>query len=69
MLPSDDRSGGALTYWGVDDAASAFATALAQGAVEHTPVADVGGGIVTATVTNPAGAVVGFIFNPHFTAT
>jgi hypothetical protein len=30
---------------------------------------EVGEGIVTATVTNPHGAIVGFIYNPHFRAT
>jgi hypothetical protein len=29
-------------------------------------VAEVGGGIVTGSVTNPMGMIVGFIFNPNF---
>jgi len=66
LLP--DASGdGALTYWGVDDVAEAVRTAVAAGAVEHTPPSEVGGGIVTATVRTPQGAVLGLIFNPHFT--
>jgi lactoylglutathione lyase len=36
------------------------------GSVQHTPVSEVGGGIVTATVRIPDGSVVGFIYNPHF---
>jgi catechol 2,3-dioxygenase-like lactoylglutathione lyase family enzyme len=66
LLPNGDPTDGALTYWGVDDVASAFDAALAQGASEHAPVTDVGDGIVTATVRNPTGAIVGFIRNPHF---
>jgi len=68
LLPEGDPADGALTYWGVDDVASAFDAALARGAVGHAPVAEVGGAIVTATVKSPTGAIVGFIFNPHFTA-
>lgn len=67
LLPDADPAGGALPYWGVEDVTAAVEAAIAQGAVTHTPPSEVGGGIVTATVTNPMGAIVGFIFNPHFT--
>ena len=66
LLPSADPSDGALTYWGVADVAAAVAAAIADGATEHAPVADVGGGIVTATVRTPPGAILGLICNPHF---
>ena len=36
-------------------------------ATEHTPASEVGEGIVTGTVRNPQGSIVGFIRNPHFT--
>ena len=68
LLPEANPGGGAITYWGVDDVAAAFGEALAHGATRHAPVAEVGGGIVTASVTNPMGMIVGFIFNPHFAA-
>ncbi len=68
LLPVGDRADGAITYWGVEDVAAAFDAALAQGATAHAPVSDVGGGIVTASVTNPVGAFVGFIYNPNFAA-
>lgn len=67
LLPDGTQADGALTYWGVDDVAEAVQTALASGAVEHTAPSEVGGGIVTATVRTPQGAVLGLIFNPHFT--
>lgn len=67
LLPDADPADGALTYWGVDDVAEAVRAALAAGAVEHAPLSEVGGGIVTATVRTPHGAVLGLIFNPHFT--
>ena len=66
LLPDADPSGGALTYWGVEDVDEAVAAALQLGAREHTPASDVGDGIITATVTTPSGSVVGFIYNPHF---
>ena len=68
LLPTSDPSDGALTYWGVADVATAVATAIAEGASEHVPAAEVGGGIVTATVRAPTGAILGLIYNPHFGA-
>ncbi len=67
LLPTADPSDGALTYWGVDDAHSAVAEAIAAGATEHVPAADVGERIVTATVRTPQGSILGLIYNPHFT--
>ncbi len=66
LLPDADPGDGALTYWAVDDVAAAVHEAVARGASEHTPVSDVGDGIVTATVRTPGGAVLGLIVNPHF---
>jgi len=66
LLPDADPSDGVLTYWAVDNVAAAVQEAIAAGAREHTPVSDVGDGIVTATVRTPHGAIVGLIFNPHF---
>jgi predicted enzyme related to lactoylglutathione lyase len=66
LLPGADPAEGALTYWGVADAQAAVDAAVAQGASVHTPASEVGEGIVTATVTSPDGALVGFIVNPHF---
>jgi predicted enzyme related to lactoylglutathione lyase len=65
-MPDADPADGALAYWGVSDAAQAVASALEAGSTEHTPVADVGDGIVTATVRTPGGNILGLIFNPNF---
>jgi len=64
LLPDAPVSEGALAYWRVDDVLVAVAAAVAQGAVLHTPAADVGGGIVTALVRAPDAALVGFISLP-----
>jgi predicted enzyme related to lactoylglutathione lyase len=66
LLPDAEPADGALTYWGVDDVKAAVDEAVARGATVHVPPADMGEGIVTATVTIPSGSVVGFIHNPHF---
>jgi len=68
LLPTAPLSDGALTYWGVADVPAAVAAAMEQGATEHTPAAEVGGGIVTATVHTPPGVILGFIYNPSFRA-
>ena len=67
LLPDADPADGALTYWGVGDVPGAVAAAIAQGATEHEAASEVGDGIVTATVRVPSGAILGLIFNPHFT--
>lgn len=69
LLPDGSPSDGALVYWGVADVPAAVATAIASGSSEHTPMAEVGGGIVTATVKTPAGAILALIYNPHFGVT
>jgi catechol 2,3-dioxygenase-like lactoylglutathione lyase family enzyme len=69
LLPSADPADGAQTLWGVDDVAAAMAQAVALGAVEHGAATDVGDGIVTGSVRTPGGAILGFIYNPHFRAT
>lgn len=66
LLPDAPLVDGVLTYWGVDDAESAVAAAVAAGATVHTPATEVGDGIVTATVRTPDGAILGLIRNPHF---
>jgi catechol 2,3-dioxygenase-like lactoylglutathione lyase family enzyme len=66
LLPDADPGDGALVYWGVADVPLAVAEAVAAGATEHVPPADVGGGIVTASVRTPTGSILAFIRNPHF---
>ncbi len=68
LLPDGDPGDGALVYWGVADVQAAVDEATTRGAVVHAPVADVGDGIVTATVRTPQAEIVGFIYNPHFAA-
>ena len=48
------------------DVAEAVAAAKAAGSNEHIPVADLGDGIVTATVRTPEGSILRLIYNPNF---
>ncbi len=66
LLPDADPTDGALAYWGVDDVGAAIRVAVGSGATEHTPAVEVGDGIVTGSVRTPQGAILGFIYNPHF---
>lgn len=60
-------AGGAMMYWGVQNADSTIARLLELGASEIEPVTDVGGGIRHAIVQDPFGNLLGIIENPHFT--
>jgi predicted enzyme related to lactoylglutathione lyase len=62
----DDKADGAVAYWGVENAAEAFARLLELGATVHEAVQDVGEGIKVATVKDPFGNVFGIIENPNF---
>jgi catechol 2,3-dioxygenase-like lactoylglutathione lyase family enzyme len=68
LVPTDETGASPTTYWGVDDVDVALAEAQANGAVVLEAPQDVGDGIVVASFENPAGHVVGIIFNPHFAA-
>ncbi|OON71084.1 VOC family protein [Hymenobacter sp. CRA2] len=57
---------GPVTYWGVADAAAAYARLLELGAQAHEAVHDVGSGILLGTVQDPFGNLFGVIQNPHF---
>ncbi|HMI08514.1 MAG TPA: VOC family protein [Flavobacterium sp.] len=55
-----------LTYWGVNDVKSEFDRVISLGASEHEKPTNVGGEIVVASVRDPWGNIIGFIFNPEF---
>ena len=59
---------GPQPLWGVADIASAYGRLLELGAAPLDSIADVGGGIKVAAVTDPFGNRLGLIENPHFNA-
>lgn len=60
--------GGSAAYWGVSDLAAVLASLVARGVIIRSPLQDVGGGILVATVEDPFGNSIGLIENPHFGA-
>ena len=63
---TNERADGAVAYWGVANAETAFKDLMEAGATVHEPVQDVGEAIKVATVKDPFGNVLGIIENPHF---
>ena len=59
---------GSIAYWGVADAAAAFARLQAAGATVREAPHDVGEGIKVASVADPFGNTFAIIENPHFSA-
>ncbi len=57
---------GSLTYWGVDNIEAEVTRIVALGATIHSPVQDVGDGILVVDLLDPFGNVLGLIKNPHF---
>jgi len=57
---------GAVAYWGVANAETAFRRLIELGATERSAVQEVGEGIRVATVLDPFGNIFGIIENPHF---
>ena len=55
--------GSAFAYWGVEDCRAAHVRLLGLGARPNTDVADVGEGILVATVLDPWGNIFGIIEN------
>ena len=68
LLQSNDGASakGVQTLWGVEDAEDAIARLQELGGKILSPVANVGGGIKTATITDPFGNQFGIIENPDF---
>ena len=59
-------SGGAVTYWAVDDVKAAYDRLLELGATSHEAPTERGPGFVTASVTDPFGNILGVMYNQHY---
>lgn len=55
-----------VSYWGVEDIEECYNKLINLGATEHEQPFNVGGDIVTATVKDPFGNLIGLIYNPTF---
>ncbi len=54
------------TYWGVEDVRKTFDAFLELGATAHEEPHSVGDPLIVATVRDPWGNLIGFIYNPVF---
>ena len=61
-----EKPAGQVMYWAVDDVQATLDRLLALGATEHQPVIERGEGFVTASVVDPFGNVLGFMYNQHY---
>ncbi len=59
------QPGSTITYWGVTNIMTVYDRLLALGAGADTPITEVGDGIKTATLKDPAGNVLGLIETPQ----
>ncbi len=60
-------SGGAVTYWHVDDLETTLAKLISMGATVHEPITKRGdSSFVTASVIDPFGNILAIMTNPHY---
>ena len=64
--PTTDKAEGVMSYWGVDDIQNVYNHLIELGATEHEKPTNVGGELMVASVKDPWGNIVGFIYNPEF---
>ena len=67
-IPTTDKPESVVSYWGVEDIRQTFDRLISIGAEENEKPYNVGGELMTATVKDPFGNVIGLIYNPHFNA-
>ena len=64
--PTKNKTESVVAYWGVHDIHETYKKLIDLGATENEKPYQVGGEIMTATLKDPFGNVVGVIFNPEF---
>ena len=65
-MPTTDKTVSVLSYWGVENIQQEYQRLLDLGAIAHEPPQNVGGELMTASVKDPWGNVIGIIYNPEF---
>lgn len=67
LQPDDAVTGdNVVTYWGVEDINTEYERFLSLGATAHEAPQNVGGEIITASVKDLWGNIIGLIYNPDF---
>ena len=62
----ESKTQNVVSYWGVNDINESYKRLIDLGATENEKPFNVGGEIMTATVKDPFGNVIGIIYNPDF---
>lgn len=63
-IPTTEKVESVVAYWGVPDIQADYDRLISMGAVDNEKPYNVGGEIMTATVKDPFGNVIGLIYNP-----
>ncbi len=64
--PTTDKAESVAAFWGVNDIEAEYKRLIDLGASEYEKPFNVGGELMTATVKDPFGNVIGLIYNPYF---
>lgn len=64
--PNAKMEDGSRTYFGVENVQEAVDYFVVRDCTVYEALAEVGGGVVVATVKRPNGQLLGLIYNPHF---
>ncbi len=65
-IPVTNKVESVVSYWGVENIHEAYDRLIELGATEHEKPFNVGGELMTATVKDPFGNIIGLIYNPYF---
>lgn len=64
--PTTDKIESVVSYWGVEKIEEVYDRLIQMGAIAHEKPYNVGGELMTATVKDPFGNIIGLIYNPYF---
>lgn len=64
--PTTDKTESVVSYWGVTQIKTTYDRLINIGAAENEAPYNVGGELMTATVKDPFGNLIGLIYNPYF---
>ncbi|HLO56545.1 MAG TPA: VOC family protein [Saprospiraceae bacterium] len=66
-ISNTNKADSVISYWGVDHIQDVYDRLISLGASGNEKPYNVGGEIMTATVKDPFGNIIGLIYNPYFT--
>lgn len=64
--PTKDKKESVISYWGVEDIHKIYREFIEAGALENEKPFSVGGDLMTATLRDSWGNLIGLIYNPEF---